>query len=569
MFEYAVTQYARSLPLGISWICYFLAFCWLLGGIPSVVAVPTQDPFPNLSFGIFSGFIQQNFGQDISLSTVLTILFTLIDNPDILNLHSRQQNPQLLGEKRESLSGWIKVLTRALRDRLDDTQDSPFASAEGAYPGFTNDAMAHKLIALSKLLGLNPYDSNGRLCGKLKEVSKKEISPALLLCSESMECQTAACHGRAIHLRSRDRDISKVTLIKGSTFYEKAMVVIGECKSCNTLYHADHEHGVGKTHDGRPIATGNTYLNSAKYLKIGQQIWADRVFSSAILNGVYSFHASTAAFVQFWNDSFWRNQTVNCNKVSRRQVWQAFVQESIRRVAAVSGESLEYPDRVSIDNLTGLAFAYLGQGGLIEGARNHSCTECTQPFKEVADHITGDDPAAVLGIDENRAVPLPNNPDDVVRAQEDAAQARAQAEVALMRDDDDVVMDVDNEDVVKMVVLDGIVMGPQHCAYENCTEGLANARNGVFCLLHEDERGHLCRVKNCNNPKQIRTQACAQHQGNWHSHIVRHGRQSLLGIRRMLRRTEEERLEWLPRRQETISLIMKMHLLALRETTTL
>jgi len=48
---------------------------------------------------------------------------------------------------------------------------------------------------------------------------------------------------------------------------------------------------------------------------------------------------------------------VNCNKVSRCQVWQAFVQESIRRVAAVSGESLEYPDRVGIDDLTGLAFA--------------------------------------------------------------------------------------------------------------------------------------------------------------------------------------------------------------------
>ena len=173
---------------------------------------------------------------------------------------------------------------------------------------------------------------------------------------------------------------------------------------------------------------------------------------------------------------------------------------------------MEYPDRVSIDDLTGLAFASLGQEGLIEGARNHSCTECTQPFKDVADHITGDDPAAVLGIDENRAVPL-------VRAQEDAAQARAQAEVALMRDNDD-VMDVDNEDVVKMVILDGIVMGPQHCAYENCTEGLANARNGVFCPLHEDERGDLCRMKNCNNPKQIRTQACAQHQGNWHSHVV-------------------------------------------------
>ena len=116
-----------------------------------------------------------------------------------------------------------------------------------------------------------------------------------------------------------------MTLIKGSTFYDNVMALIGECKSCKTLYHADHEHGVGKTHDGRPVAVGNIYLNSAKYLKIGPQLWVDRIFSSAILNGVYSFHASTAAFVQFWNDSFWQNQTVNCNKISRCQISQAFV----------------------------------------------------------------------------------------------------------------------------------------------------------------------------------------------------------------------------------------------------
>jgi len=46
-------------------------------------------------------------------------------------------------------------------------------------------------------------------------------------------------------------------------------------------------------------------------------------------------------------------------------------------------------------------------------------------------------------------------------------------------------MDVDNLATVKMVVLDGIIMGLQHCAFHNCTEGLANACNGVFCKHHE------------------------------------------------------------------------------------
>ena len=179
----------------ISWICYLLAFCWLLGSIPGVHAASAMDPLPNLPFGVFSKFIQQNFGEEISLATVLTILFALIDNPDILNLHSRQQHPRLQGEKRESLSGWIKVLTQSLQERLHNNQESPWAEGE-----LTDNTMAHKLLALSKLLGWDPYDSNGLLCHKLKEVSKKEIAPALLLCSESMECQTAVCHGHGILL---------------------------------------------------------------------------------------------------------------------------------------------------------------------------------------------------------------------------------------------------------------------------------------------------------------------------------------------------------------------------------
>ena len=49
-------------------------------------------------------------------------------------------------------------------------------------------------------------------------------------------------------------------------------------------------------------------------------------------------------------------------------------------------------------------------------------------------------------------------------------------------------MDIDAADV-KKVVLDGIVMGPTHCASDGCTAALANARGGAFCLHHEIEFG--------------------------------------------------------------------------------
>ena len=54
------------------------------------------------------------------------------------------------------------------------------------------------------------------------------------------------------------------------------------------------------------------------------------------------------------------------------------------------------------------------------------CQECTQPYKRTADIITGDDPAALGGMDENQNVPayVGENAD---LAAEDPEQAREAA----------------------------------------------------------------------------------------------------------------------------------------------
>ncbi|KAF8988992.1 hypothetical protein BDQ17DRAFT_1257340 [Cyathus striatus] len=91
-----------------------------------------------------------------------------------------------------------------------------------------------------------------------------------------------------------------------------------------------------------------------------------------------------------------------------------------------------------------------------------------------------------------------------------------------------------------MVVIDGIVMGPTHCAYQNCSEKLANARTGVFCLMHESQHEGRCRIKTCYNAKEPNSQACVNHRQRWYDHVIRFGRQSVLGVRRIIRRTEEE-----------------------------
>jgi hypothetical protein len=86
--------------------------------LPFVSAAKTEQPFPDIPFSVFSQIIESNFSSQISLATVLTILFTLTENVDLLNLHFRQQHPKYKGENKTQITAWMTALARALKDQL-------------------------------------------------------------------------------------------------------------------------------------------------------------------------------------------------------------------------------------------------------------------------------------------------------------------------------------------------------------------------------------------------------------------------------------------------------------------
>ena len=97
-----------SMPL-FSILILFMSFC------PGAHAATTEDPFPNITFEVFSAFIKSTFGPKISLSTVLMLLFTLNENTDLLNLHAHSQNPQFHKEQKHSSSTWLNVLSQSIQ----------------------------------------------------------------------------------------------------------------------------------------------------------------------------------------------------------------------------------------------------------------------------------------------------------------------------------------------------------------------------------------------------------------------------------------------------------------------
>ena len=582
-----------------------LSVLFLLGLLPCATAAPLEDSFPDIRFADFAKVIKLNFGENITLATVLMLLFSITTNTDILNLHGQQR---AISSNNQVVTSWMTAFVRAIKDKLqvdvsdvpdnsddddagagDDNPDSGSsednmdASDDNSNSGSDEDMdssgsssssgssdasvntetlfdtlflasdkhkscsakrqttiLGKKLNSLCHSLDLYTHNDKRQLRRKLLPISTSSIQPVIIITPPVMGCSTAGCHGHGLTQYLRERDISKVTLLRGSECFEKVPVLAGRCPKCSTMFWADHE---SFTDNNRQLAL---YLPNAKYLKVGKQVWVDRIVSKAVVNANYSFHASTAAITEFWNYSFVQSSGASFT-LTRRQVWKAFVLESIRLLADFSNSTIIFMDNLKISELVTAAYLYLGDGGIIRSAVGHSCDECCHAFKDVADVIPNqdDNPAALAGHDENRDVPEYAGP----------ALAAAVADAEAMDVDNVPANDAPepaggvalhtNADVC-MIVIDGIVMGPRHCAIAGCEAGLLNAQTGVFCQEHEEEMEDRCRMKNCNKNKVGLTQACEDHQEQWRTFRGRYANTSLLGVQRMLRRAQEERQEWLP-----------------------
>ena len=172
-----------------------LGFAWL----PIVAAQPDLDKFPDITFKVFSDFVQHQFGRDVSLATVLIVLFSLTSNSDLLGLHAHQQYAKADKEIRQPLSGWLRALSDALWNWLGDQADTLLQRKE------TSSALVAKLDGLSKVLELDPYHRHGTMSAKLRPIDEKDIAPVWIICPVTAECETAGCQSHAIHRYTRER----------------------------------------------------------------------------------------------------------------------------------------------------------------------------------------------------------------------------------------------------------------------------------------------------------------------------------------------------------------------------
>lgn len=153
----------------------------------------------------------------------MLVFFSIISNPELLNLHARQQNSSG-NERKITISTWMKVLGKRLQDRMDDRFEAELFHDAEYKPTTALKTMASKLDKFVDFLGLSPY-RRGQLKGKIHQVSQTPIHPIRFICPPNMSCTSHGCQHHRISLANRFDEIPIVTLIEGFTMIKKVYLV--------------------------------------------------------------------------------------------------------------------------------------------------------------------------------------------------------------------------------------------------------------------------------------------------------------------------------------------------------
>jgi len=202
-------------------------------------AVSTQD-FPHITFAAFSKLILETFNADTKLDTVLIILFSILENPEIFNHHGRTKYHKHKSEYTISHNSWISGFSEILLGRLPGGVKDVFGN-DASFDRIGTSAMIIAVDKVATTLGYQSYTSDGKKLRTLKPVNLQKLQPIHMIVPKPSECQTETCEPYAIKRHTISRDIPQVTLLKGSEVIKYAYVLQGKCAHCNTIYAADRE----------------------------------------------------------------------------------------------------------------------------------------------------------------------------------------------------------------------------------------------------------------------------------------------------------------------------------------
>ncbi|KAJ7148041.1 hypothetical protein C8R43DRAFT_889261 [Mycena crocata] len=465
------------------------------------------------TLGHFIVVLQLYFTHEFSLQRALYILTVLVATYPLYRLHLNQRREP----RQPQETAWLRSIVAIIGGAFSSEHEHPdFPPEEDTLGAGLSQRLCQDLERLYYFLGID--DPANRLFPK----------PHVILCTTRLHCIFCPDDGHPASLRRHGKP-QQIRLLDSDFRWVKAWLYVSYCARCKAEYYPDRiTYHRDETTPGRiqKLVYDATYLRVSKH-----GIWVDRRVALAQENAILRFHSGWANFAE------WLSDTIGAApRFTTRQSQRLYFEHFARRLIIAQGleEVFTVPAHSSSHVLSEAVRDILGKGGgVVAGAMDHGCADCTHLKQYKADLISE---GAVLSQDANEVVGSPANNEVTAPGALDAGVLPPGLTARLPGQQERVPGSA--RGYMRLAAMDGKTITYRICAVTICQNPLVNYKSGRFCRDHLDMRS-ICGIVPCGRPVHSDGAVTCNDLSHkqWHEkYLNRFGRLSFPGVQRVMRR---------------------------------
>ncbi|KAJ7669426.1 hypothetical protein DFH06DRAFT_183659 [Mycena polygramma] len=465
--------------------------------------------------GDFILILQLYLSDQFSLQRAFYILGVLSATYPLFRLHLNQRK----APRQPTETAWLRSISGILAGAFANKHEHPHfpPDEEGLGPRLAR-RVCDDLQQIFHFLGID-NESGTELFPR----------PQTILCTTRLHCIMCSPEDGPRPL-SRHEKPSEVKLLTADFHWVKAQLFVAYCVRCKAEYLPDK---ITFQADNSTYGRMQRLEYDASYLRVSKHgIWMHRRIALTQQHAILRFHSGWSNFAD------WLSDTIGCDpKITYRQSQRLYFEYFSRRLIVAHG--LEDSFTVAADSsahvLAEAVRTVIGRnGGVVAGAMEHGCTNCTHVKRYAADLVAegatldtsgtgvvdgGDNSSNDNIVPNNPAVnPLPVGlPSRPTQQERQPGTGRGYA---------------------RMVVMDGKTIPHKICGVSNCEGPLVNFKNGRFCKDHLAMR-EICGIIPCGRPVHFDGALTCDNQlhKDWHAkYLNRFSRLNFPGVQRVMRR---------------------------------
>lgn len=317
--------------------------------------------------GHFIVILQLYFVDEFSLQRTLYILTVLAATYPLFRLHLNQRKQP----HQPAQTAWLRSVTAIVASAFsNENEHEYFPPDEDGLGARLSQRVCEDIEQLYTLLGISDVNADS---------SQLFPPPHIILCTTRLHC--VVCSPESPPALSRHEKPRQVQLLNQDFCWVKSQLFVAYCTKCKAEYYPDRiTYQLEKSSYGR----AQRLECDASYLRVSKSgIWMHRRLALAQEHAILRFHSGWSNFAE------WLNDTVGAKpRITTRQSQRLYFEHFSRRLILCHGMETTFtvPAHSSSQVLAESVRDVIGRdGGVVPGAMDHGCVNCTHLKRYTSD----------------------------------------------------------------------------------------------------------------------------------------------------------------------------------------